>query len=246
VIPKVLHQIWVGPDPLPEEFAAYRQTWLRHHPQWEHHLWTEETLPHDLRRPEGYERLRVPAERSDILRYEVLWTFGGIYVDTDFECHRPLDPLIDGLDFVIAPLKPNGWANNAFMGATPQHPIIDRCLTELRPREFHGYDKHGTGPRFLDTLLADYPEITRLPAELFYQTSPTQLANAVATHHAAGSWKSVDSYRNAVKLAEQRNYELRGRIERLEQELETTKARLARAEARTGGRRGFLTRTRGR
>ena len=44
---------------------------------------------------------------------------------------------------------------------------------------------------------------TRLPAELFYQTSPAQLPDAVATHHAAGSWKSVDSYRNAVKLAEQ-------------------------------------------
>ena len=65
-----------------------------------------------------------------------------------------------------------------------------------------------------------------MPAELFYQTSPAQLADAVATHHAAGSWKSVDSYRNAVKLAEQRNYELRGRIEELERELARPRRRL--------------------
>src|SRR5439155_22420530 len=88
LIPRILHQIWVGPDPLPEEFARYRETWLQRHPEWEHHLWTENNLPPDLRRPEAYERLRAPAERSDILRYEVLWRWGGVYGDADFECHR--------------------------------------------------------------------------------------------------------------------------------------------------------------
>ena len=101
--------------------------------------------------------------------------------------------MIDDYDFFTAPLKPDGWVNNAFIGATAGHPILDRALNELRPREFYGYDKHGTGPRFLDTLLQDYPDATRLPAELFYQTSPGQLEDAVATHHAAGSWKSVES-----------------------------------------------------
>ncbi|HZQ64019.1 MAG TPA: glycosyltransferase [Gaiellaceae bacterium] len=235
MVPRILHQVWLGDRPLPDEFAAYRESWTRHHPDWEHRLWTEENLPDGLRRPEVYERLRVPAERSDILRLEVLWRHGGVYVDTDFECHRPLDPVIEGLEFFTAPLKPNGWVNNAFIGSVPGHPILDRALNELRPREFHGYDKHGTGPRFLDTLLQDYPEATRLPAELFYQTSPGQLADAVATHHAAGSWKTVESYRNAVQLAERRNFELRGRIEELERELEQVKAELDRAGTR--GRR---------
>ena len=40
-IPQVFHQIWVGPDPFPDELAAYRQTWIDHHPHWEHRLWTE-------------------------------------------------------------------------------------------------------------------------------------------------------------------------------------------------------------
>jgi mannosyltransferase OCH1-like enzyme len=225
VIPRILHQIWLGDQPLPEDFARYRETWLHHHPGWEQRFWTEENLPGDLRRPEVYERLRMPAERSDILRLEVLFREGGVYVDTDFECHRPLEDVIDDYEFVTAPLKPNGWINNAFIGSIPGHPILEHALIELRPREFHGYDKHGTGPRFLDTLLQDHPEATRLPAELFYQTSPGQLAEAVATHHGAGSWKSVESYRRAVKLAEQRNYELRGRIEELERELERTRGR---------------------
>jgi inositol phosphorylceramide mannosyltransferase catalytic subunit len=239
MVPRILHQVWLGDRPLPDEFAGYRETWLGHHPDWEHRFWTEDNLPQDLRRPEVYERLRMPAERSDILRLELLWRDGGVYVDTDFECHRPLDPLIEGLDFFTAPLKPNGWVNNAFIGSIPGHPIVDRALRELRPRESYGYDKHGTGPRFLDTLLKDYPEVTLLPAELFYQTSPGQLADAVATHHAAGSWKEVESYRKAVGLAERRNFELRGQIESLERELEAARAQLERAE---GGRRRFLRR----
>ena len=233
MVPRILHQIWLGDRELPEEFAAYRETWRTHHPAWEHRLWAEDNLPSGLRRPEVYERLRVPAERSDILRLEVLWLFGGVYVDTDFECLGPLDPVIEELDFFTAPLKPNGWVNNAFIGSVAGHPILDRALTELRPREFHGYDKHGTGPRFLDTLLQDYPEAARLPAELFYQTSPSQLEHAVAVHHAAQSWKDVDSYRNAVGLAERRNFELRGRIEELEREL---------AGLKTERKRGFLRR----
>ena len=233
MVPRILHQIWLGDRELPEEFAAYRETWRTHHPAWEHRLWAEDNLPSGLRRPEVYERLRVPAERSDILRLEVLWLFGGVYVDTDFECLGPLDPVIEELDFFTAPLKPNGWVNNAFIGSVAGHPILDRALTELRPREFHGYDKHGTGPRFLDTLLQDYPEAARLPAELFYQTSPSQLEHAVAVHHAAQSWKDVDSYRNAVGLAERRNFELRGRIEELEREL---------ADLKTERKRGFLRR----
>ena len=54
------------------------------------------SLPGDLRRPEAAERLRAPAERSDILRLELLWREGGVYVDTDFECLRSIEPLLDG------------------------------------------------------------------------------------------------------------------------------------------------------
>ena len=96
LIPRIFHQIWVGPNPFPEEFAAYQQTWVDHHPDWELRFWTEENLPtsSELRRPEVAERLRAPWERADILRLEVVWRHGGVHVDTDFECLRPIEPLI--------------------------------------------------------------------------------------------------------------------------------------------------------
>ena len=94
LIPRIFHRIWVGPDPLPAEYARYGQTWLDHHPGWELRFWTDDNFPDGLRRPEAQERLRSPVERANILRLEVVWRFGGVYVDTDFECRRSIEPLI--------------------------------------------------------------------------------------------------------------------------------------------------------
>jgi hypothetical protein len=71
-IPRIIHQIWLGPSPLPEQDAAYVETWKQLHPDWEHRLWTEDDLAGDTGRPETRERLRVPAERSDLLRLELV------------------------------------------------------------------------------------------------------------------------------------------------------------------------------
>jgi mannosyltransferase OCH1-like enzyme len=153
-MPRLFHQVWVGPNPLPEEYAAYQQTWLRQHPEWELRLWTEDNLPQPLRRPEAAERLRVPAERANILRLEVVWRFGGVYVDADLECLSSIEPLIEDTDFFTV-LRGSGIADNYFFGAIPAHPILDRGLDQIRPRTGYGYKKE-LGPRFLNTLIADH------------------------------------------------------------------------------------------
>ena len=154
-IPRIFHQVWVGLNPLPEQYAAYQQTWLRRHPDWELRLWTEDNLPQPLRRPEAAERLRVPAERADILRLEVVWRFGGVYFDVDMECLRSIEPLVKDADFFTA-LTGSNVANFYFFGAVAGHPILERGLEQIRPRKTYGFEKTKTGPRFLDTLIADH------------------------------------------------------------------------------------------
>ncbi len=154
-IPPIFHQIWLGPDPFPEEYANYQKTWLRHHPGWELRLWSEENLPEKLRRPEAAERLRVPAERADILRLELIWRFGGVYIDTDVTCLRSIEPLIEDTDFFIM-LRRTGAAANFFFGAVAGHPILDRGLDEIRPSQKFGFSKTRTGPRLLDRLIAGH------------------------------------------------------------------------------------------
>jgi mannosyltransferase OCH1-like enzyme len=222
LIPRIFHQIWVGPDPLPDEYAAYKQTWLELHPGWEQRFWTEANLPEGLRRAEVYERLRAPAERANILRLELLSRFGGVYVDTDFESLRSIEPLIDEAELFITLAKP-GRVNNALMGSVPNHPIVEEALEQIAPVEFFGHDKARTGTRFLDGLLIDRPGVTLLDAELFYPATEEARQRAYALHHKARSWKDPDQLRIDLERAERR-------IARLTEVAAKRKLRYQRAE----------------
>ena len=215
MIPRIFHQVWVGPDPMPQEYRDYQETWRRHHPDWEMRLWTEDSLPTDLVRKEAYERLRKPAERADIIRLEVLLRFGGVYVDTDFECLRSIVPLLDGVEFFTASIKP-GRVSNTLIGAKPGHPVLEQAVREVRPVTEYGLDKAGTGPLFFNKLIRQHPEVTIFPAEYFYPATPGQREHAYAIHHFARSWQDPEELRRALLKAEQKLTDARGRIEELE------------------------------
>jgi hypothetical protein len=225
LIPRVFHQIWLGDKPLPREYVGYQGSWTKHHPGWELKVWREEDLPADLRRPEAAEKLRAPAERADILRLELLWREGGVYMDTDFECLRSIEPLLDGHDFVIGLAKP-GRVNNAFIASAPGHPILDRALGEVRPRTFYGYDKDAAGPAFLDRMLADAEGVTLLDPELLYPRTPAAQEHAYAVHHEARSWKDPAGLALDAVRAEQRLAIAQDELAKMEQ-----RYRLARDEA---------------
>lgn len=188
LIPRLFHQIWVGPDPPPEQFLRYQQTWLDHHPQWEMRFWTEHNLPKGLRRREVYERLRVPAERSDILRLELLWRFGGVYMDMDFECLRSIEPLIGDLDFFAA--RNEKGLNNALIGSVAAHPVLDKALGMLQPREIYGYSKEATGPIFFERVLQKHLSNAKIfESTLFYPKGHEAREHAYGIHYNANTWK---------------------------------------------------------
>jgi hypothetical protein len=238
MVPRTIHQIWLGKDPLPDEFADYVETWRRHHPHWEHRLWMEDNLPTDLRRPEVRERIRHPVERADILRLEVLWRHGGVYVDVDFECRRALDPFIGDAELFTAYLKPKNIVkarervNNAFIGSVPGHPLLDRALDELRPQEWYGFEKGCSGSDFFNALVKQFPDVTILDAELVYPNSPAQEEAAICVHHFARSWADAEGLRKLAYRAEKRLHELRGQLEREERAHAETKRRLKQAKGR--------------
>jgi len=229
-IPRIFHQIWVGPDPFPEECAGYQETWVRHHPGWELRLWTEENLPADLERGEAYELLRRPAERADILRLELLYRYGGVYVDIDFECLRSLDPLIEDAEFFAGYRKPRR-VNNAILGSVPGHPVLAQAIREIRPRTTYGpVDKAGTGPLFWRKLLRDHPEVTLFEPSVFYPWTSEERQHAYAVHHQARTWQDPKTLSKRLAGTERLLLEARD-------ELAGWQSRCERAEAELAGRR---------
>jgi mannosyltransferase OCH1-like enzyme len=225
LIPRIFHQLWVGPNPFPEEFARNQETWLEHHPGWELRFWTEDNLPENCRRPEVYEKLRAPWVRTDILRLEVVWRFGGVHVDTDFECLRSIEPLLDDVDFFTAYMEPTR-TNHAILGAVPGHPIVDRALLEITPSDtFVPWDKDTTGPLFFDRIVKEYPEATIFPKDYFFGKSAESRRAAYAIHHEAGAWKDPAVYRYEIE-------KLKRRVEKAEESARSWKERSLQAEAR--------------
>ena len=200
MIPRVFHQVWVGPEPLPDVYRRYGQTWLQHNPGWVLELWTDDNLPPDLVRREVYDQLRQPAERSDMLIFEFLYRYGGVYIDTDFECLRPIGPLLDGVDIFCSYSHPDRL-NNAIMRAVPNHPLIEKGRQELRPRTTFGtVDKAGTGPFFVTELFVGQPEVKLFDWPLFYPRTPEAEKAAYGIHHEGRSWKDpADLVKDAMR-----------------------------------------------
>jgi mannosyltransferase OCH1-like enzyme len=234
-IPRVFHQIWVGPDPLPEEFAAYQQTWTEHNPAWELRFWHDGNLPEGFRRPEVYDTSRTPWERADILRLEVVLQFGGVHVDADFECLRPIEPLLEGVELFIGYRKP-GRVNGALFGAVAGHPILVEALDAIPHREERTYDKDATGPRFLDTLLSDRPGVTYFEPEVFYPRTPDEIDRAYAIHHRARGWKDEEGLRRSLAKAEKRLLEAQEEARAWRTKYEEAEAELEQLRSRLGGR----------
>lgn len=242
-VPRTIHHIWIGPDPVPARHRPWIESWRRHHPHWEHRLWTEDDLPADPIRPEILERLRTPVERSDILRLEILFRHGGVYVDTDLECLRPLDDVLGEEELVAVCLKP-GRVTNTFIAAVPGHRLLERALRELRPMDVYWTSsaasesiKEGAGPPLLRRLVREAPGVRLLEPPLFFPSTEEERQRAVAIHHMERSWHNASALRAAILQAERRLELANAEIARERRRHGSTKKRLTRLQARLEKRR---------
>jgi inositol phosphorylceramide mannosyltransferase catalytic subunit len=231
LIPRLFHQIWVGPEPLPDEFAAYQKSWVAKNPGWELHFWNDDNLPEGCRRPEVYDGSRTVWERADILRLEVVNLFGGVHVDADFECLRSIEPLIGDAEFFIGYRK-GSHVNGALFGAVAGHPLLDEGLRDIRPREDGAYDKDATGPKFLERLLTDREGVEYFGPDVFYPRTPDELDRAYAVHHKARGWKDEEGLRRSLAKAEKRLLEVQREAQQWRVKCEQAEEELRRLGAR--------------
>ncbi len=131
IIPPIIHQIWVGPKSR-ERFEKLRASWMLKHPGWLYMLWTDEELKKlKLINQAYYDRARNYGEKADILRYEVVYLFGGVYADVDTECLMPFDLLHRCYEF-YAGLCNAGSFNNALIGSVAGHPILKHVIETIK------------------------------------------------------------------------------------------------------------------
>jgi hypothetical protein len=157
MIPKRLHYVWVG-GALPAGLASNIEGWRALHPDWELVHWHEGNIDASAPLMAWAMRERRWSTVADIARLRAVLDGGGIYLDTDFEVVRPLDPVLGDacfFGFQGSDRASDLVANGAF-GAEPGHWFIRELLDSLlrmRPIPF-GLDRPTRyGPKLLTRRL---------------------------------------------------------------------------------------------
>lgn len=185
-IPKVIHQYWTG-GPIPAEYLAYSEAWSAMNPGWARYLWSDQALMIDdpdtglvnidlwHRAEEFVAHGRQYQLRADIVRYELLYRFGGMWIDMDFEPLKPLDSWFHEVDgdrpFAVWETQ-DEWAANGMMGSPKGHWFM-RLLTDRLPQSAR--DNLGrtpskiAGPQYMTNLHREQGEPLKiLGPERFY------------------------------------------------------------------------------
>lgn len=94
-VDKRLGQIWIGPLDPP---LQWMKTWRDMHPDWDYTLYDNQFLTGRKFKCHAqiteYFRQGEYAGVSDLMRYEILYEFGGIIPETDSICLRPVHDLL--------------------------------------------------------------------------------------------------------------------------------------------------------
>lgn len=131
-IPLNIHQIWIGPQEVPKKFKVMMDSWKNMNPNWKYKLWTNEDLDSfSLKNKESFDLVENWGGKSDILRYEILYRHGGVYIDIDFECIKPLDIFNYKFDFFCCVVPKTDVIANGIIGSCPKHPILKDCIKRV-------------------------------------------------------------------------------------------------------------------
>lgn len=195
-IPRVIHRV------VPEKENEQAEKWFaafgRLHPGWRLVTHRDPLDPAAYPMTSRYWPLvKAGAQLADLVRLEVLYVHGGVYVDQDVEPYRSLEPLVPLEAF--AAWEDRNSVPNAVMGARPGHPAIKACLDEAIARLKRGRSIWDVGPGVLTTILPGRQDVLLLPPGSFYpyhykekeraeEDHKRQQPWAFAAHHWWGSW----------------------------------------------------------
>ena len=178
LIPKKIHQIWLGEKSIPRICKKWMNSWKDHNPQWEYKLWDEKNIKElNVEDLNVYSKKFNPGYRSDILRYVILKKFGGIYVDTDFECLKSIPSNFLNYKFIAGIMFGNKPSiGNSILMSSPNFILIDKILNYIRSIDYKNDINHiinNSGPEtvtreyfYLNNQIQDQSLI--LPSNYFY------------------------------------------------------------------------------
>lgn len=136
-IPKTIHFIWLGNRKYDKVSIRCMETWKEILPDYEIVKWgdyeVQDVIKQSIYAQEAY-NLRKYAFVSDFLRLQILYIYGGIYLDTDVEILKSIDPFL--CDPAFTSFENNKKIPTALLGAAKGNPWIKMLLSYYHERRF--------------------------------------------------------------------------------------------------------------
>lgn len=223
-IPKIIHYCWFGQKRKPRLVRKCIASWKKYCPEYEIKCWDESNVDLDYCKylQEAYDKKKW-AFVSDVVRFIVLYKYGGLYFDTDVELIRPIEDLVLKGSF-LALEPPYRIATGLGMCAYKKHSIYKEIIDSYISDRFINTDgnlntitvvdrvtkifiNHGYKKENIKQIIKD---ITIYPSDYFCPKSyefdePSITNNTRAIHYFTGSWLDKDTKRN-IKWIKYQNW----------------------------------------
>lgn len=217
-IPKTIHYCWFGGKPLPADVEKCIRTWKKICPDYEIKRWDESNVPiEEFPFAKAAYDAKAWAFVSDFVRLKVIYEHGGIYLDTDVEVVKSLDPMLKYSCFLAR--QQSGEVNTGLgFGAEKGNSVIQAMLSEYEKTTFEQEKMEELACPILNTNVLKEQGFTKTaepellnnvmvlsPEYMDPYSSGSQVANlfcdkTISIHHYSATWTS-GSQRTKRKIA---------------------------------------------
>lgn len=218
LIPKVIHYCWFGGNSMPDKYKVWMESWSKFCPDYKIIEWNENNydITKNKYMMQAYEQKKwgfVP----DYARLDIIYRYGGIYLDTDVEIISNFNDLLYQKGF--AGFETNQFVNlGSGFGAVPGLKIIKEMLNFYEDKQFLNADGNLnliTSPRLQTKVLLDHglkqngeyqviDDLTIFPEKMFNGMSQHLRRIRLkpytkSIHHYDASWKSEEEKKYMIK-----------------------------------------------
>lgn len=164
-IPKVIHVIWCGPHAPPQELID--STANKHVNGWLFTLWRDEKA--GWQNQDQINAMKELNGKADLMRLEILRDHGGVAVDADALCLRPLDEGPE--DFLANDVAFSFYENEnvrpglvgcGAMGAPKGSPFFKECVTRAASKDMSQPAWKTIGPGLITEVALAMPDQIRV------------------------------------------------------------------------------------
>ncbi len=218
-IPKKIHYFWVGGNPVPESLQRCIDSWKKYNPDYEILRWDENNYDFSVNpyMKEAYEQ-KAWGFVPDYARLDIIYRYGGIYLDTDVETIQNLDVLLcDEAFFGMGSADRIGIGVG--FGAAAGNELIRELRDYYDNRHFVNADgtknrvpcyyyQHPIFERYGFRILNEYQKIRGAvvyPPEVMSPRGTSGLGDffsekTLSIHHGAGTWNNSQEMRGGQEL----------------------------------------------